>query len=221
MNNHTRVVEVRWHTASVFELTVERNDVSFTPGDCVAFFGPDAQGSRPYSIASGTSEPCLRFLIRCMPGGEVSPYLGSRKPGDLVKWSPPFGWFRPGLAGEGAPSVFIATGTGIAPFLAYLKSPDSKPPLACLYGVRLREDAVAANELRERVPLQLTVSREDASDAMRGRVTDCLDTLPLREHIHYYLCGLDAMIDEITVWLEQRGIPITHIHRECFFNANP
>ena len=53
----------------------------------------------------------------------------------------------------------------------------------------------------------------------RGRVTDLLDKIPLNDDVHYYLCGLDAMIDDVSTWLETSGIHFSHIHREVFFNA--
>ena len=78
----------------LFVLSLERNGLEFAPGDCVALH-TDGEESRPYSIASGNREDTLRFLIRKMEGGEVSPWLMSRRPGDIVQVSPPFGWFRP------------------------------------------------------------------------------------------------------------------------------
>ena len=47
-----------------------------------------------------------------------------------------------------------------------------------------------------------------------------LESLPQDDQHDYYLCGLDTMIDEVTGWLESRGVPISRIHRECFFNAS-
>ena len=35
----------------------------------------------------------------------------------------------------------------------------------------------------------------------------------------YNLCGLDAMFDEVSRWLQQRGVHFTRIHREVFFHA--
>lgn len=220
MNQRVRVIQSIRHSPGVFELQVERNGLSFTPGDCVALYAENEVGSRPYSIASGIGESVMRFLIREMPGGEVSAYLGSRKPGDEVVMSPPFGWFRPGQAGGGAPSVFFATGTGIAPFMSYLRSHPERPPLLCRYGVRRREDIVERDWLNAVCPLQLAVSQELMDGALHGRVTDAWESVPLTAGIHYYLCGLDAMIDEVTVWLQAHGVDINRIHRECFFNAS-
>jgi len=210
---------VNFLSRDVFELVLERDGVEFEPGDCFAISNPGG-ASRPYSAASGSGEPHLRFIIRRMPGGAVSGWLAGRAPGDEVELSEPFGWFRPGNGGEpGDPSVLIATGTGIAPFLSALRSfPDLKPE-ACLYGVRSLADAAGLDYLRERAPVRLCVSREAAPPHHHGRVTDLLGEIPCSEPANYYLCGLDAMIDEVSRWLQGRGVHFTRIHREVFFNA--
>ena len=97
--------------------------------------------SRPYSIASGPAENELRFVIREMAGGEVSPWLMKQKPGELIRITPPFGWFRPGQDIGDDLFVFLATGTGIAPFLSYVQTFEKAPEL-CLYGIRHEADAI-------------------------------------------------------------------------------
>jgi ferredoxin-NADP reductase len=214
-----KVASVRFHTDNIIELSIDRNGIAFTPGDCVAISNADGI-SRPYSVCSGVDEPELRFVIRCMPGGVVSQWLAALKPEDDVEISPPFGWFRPGQSDEpGEPSVFFATGTGVAPFLSALRSHPELKPKMMLYGVRRREDAIALDYLEARTPLKLSVSGEDAADHHHGRISDRLNQIPMQENTHYYLCGLDAMIDEISEWLEQRDVHFTNIHREVFFNA--
>ena len=154
------VQSVTFLADEIFEVTFERDNYSFTPGDCVSLF-KDEKTLRPYSIASGTEEAELRFIIRRMPGGDVSPWLAERKAGDIVKASPPFGWFRPGQSEENEKSIFIATGTGIAPFIAYMNSFPDKPPVHCLYGVREFSDAVRVDFIRSCCNLQLTASRQE------------------------------------------------------------
>jgi hypothetical protein len=92
----------------LFVLSLERNGLEFVPGDCVALH-TDGGKSRPYSIASGNREDTLRFVIRKMAGGEVSPWLMGRSPGDIVQISPPFGWFRPAQDLGDAPFVQTRT----------------------------------------------------------------------------------------------------------------
>jgi ferredoxin-NADP reductase len=217
MQNLT-VRALRHHTDELFELQLERAEISFAPGTCLALFN-DAGESRPYSIAAGTREAVLRFLIRRVPGGEVSCWLAQRKPGDRVQVSEPFGWFRPGQSEPGEEAVFIATGTGIAPFLSYLRSFPQAPPRACFYGVSWQKEAFALEELRKLPYFYLAVSRQSDSGDFHGRVTGLLDSLPLGPQIHYYLCGLDAMIDAVSDWLEVHQVDYTHIHREVFFYA--
>lgn len=219
MSELHEVTGIRWHGPDVFELSLARNGMSFVPGDCVALFGADRRVSRPYSIASGTNEDMLRFLVRRMPKGEVSEYLGSRASGDAVAVSPPFGWFRPGEHAARRPFVFISTGTGVAPFVAHLRTHPDRRPAAFLHGVRHAADLVE-RRLLESAGARIAVSRDDAPGCARGRVTDLLGMLPVSAETDFYLCGLDAMIDEVTRWLEARGIPIDRIHRECFFNAS-
>lgn len=215
-----KVRDLRWFGQDVFELSLEREGLDFTPGDCLALFAADGRVSRPYSIASGNREDAIRFIIRLMPGGEVTPFLASRRPGDAVRVSPPFGWFRPGEHAAERPCVFIATGTGIAPFRSVLRSQPSLKPAALLYGVRKKEDLVDPEWLVERAGAVLAVSREQVPGCFHGRVTQLLDSLGELGEADYYLCGLDTMIDEVTNWLEARGTGIVRIHRECFFNAS-
>lgn len=215
-SSHT-VYEVRIVHDSLFELVVDRNGMEFTPGDCVAIYTTQGK-SRPYSIASGSSEDEMRFIIRGMENGEVSPWLMARQPGDAIRISPPFGWFRPGQEIGDAPFVFIATGTGIAPFLSYVHT-FSRPPTQSLYGVRCTEDAVGMDRLSGCCPTRLAVSRQPSASHYNGRITDLLDSLPLDAETHYYCCGRESMVNEVTEWLQQNGTPLQQIHREVFFHG--
>ena len=140
----------------------------------MALFGPDGRVSRPYSIASGTGEDILRFLIRRMPGGEVSEYLAGLQPGDQVRVSPPFGWFRPGEHAGQRPFAFLATGTGVAPFMSYLRSPGAVRPAAFLYGVRQADNRVDTDWLAKVGGVQCAVSREAVDGCHHGRITGLL-----------------------------------------------
>ncbi len=211
------VIQVRLINDDLFELAVERGALTFTPGDCVAIYTDDGK-SRPYSISSGANETELRFLIRKMHGGEVSPWLMARQPGDIIRITPPFGWFRPGQEIGGAPFVFLATGTGIAPFLSYVQTYGESPTF-CLYGVRREKDAIGYTEISRCCPTRLAVSREHASDHHHGRITDLLDRMPVNPATHYYCCGLESMVNDVSAWLVAKGIPQAQVHREVFFHG--
>ncbi|GAB4372921.1 MAG: hypothetical protein Kow0042_16490 [Calditrichia bacterium] len=217
---HLPVVSIHWHTDSLFEIQLERRGLHFLPGDCLSIFAEDGQTSRPYSIASGIRESHLSFLIKPMDEGIVTTYLQKMTPGHQVKVSSPYGWFRPGQANGRNPFIFIATGTGVAPFLSYIRSFPNKPPAGLLYGVPHLEDAIGWQEFRPLCPVNLAISREKKAGFHHGHVTELLDHLPFTPATHFYLCGLDAMIDDVSVVLEAKGITPLNIHTEVFFHAS-
>jgi ferredoxin-NADP reductase len=214
------VVKVHWYGEGIYEIHLDRKGIEFTPGDCFALFAADQKASRPYSVASGANDETLSFVIRRMPNGEVSDYLHTLQPGEKVKVSPPFGWFRPGKVEAGSPFVFIATGTGISPFMCHFRSRQDLPPTQLLYGVREVADAVELEWLQSLCEVKLAVSREAGSDHHHGRVSDLFADMPIADDCQYFLCGLDAMIDDATNYLEAKGVALSRIHRECFFNAD-
>ena len=79
------------------------------------------------------------------------------------------------------------------------------------------KDTFSLDELHCLEGFRLAVSRESGHGHFHGRITGLYKQIPLDESIHYYLCGLDTMIEETSQWLEASGIDYTHIHREIFF----
>ena len=210
-----RVVEkIIHHSPEIFEIHLSRNNEQFIPGQYLSLFKDQPEISREYSIASGINEPWLGFIIRHRAGGQVTEFLSQLQPREVVRTSHPGGTFCPGFQPGKNQFIFIATGTGIAPFLSYLKSYPQKPPLSLLYGVRFLRDAVGLSDLEKNFPIQLAISREKISGRHQGRVTDLLNTLPRQKNIYYYLCGLDAMIQQVSEWFQHHGIQPDHIHYE-------
>lgn len=215
-----RIEKIIFHTRDLFEIYLDRRDIDFCPGDYVSIYTGDAATSREYSIASGINDPHLGFLIKHIPGGTVTEYLQHRKEGDSIGISLPVGSFRPGLQHGNDDFIFIATGTGIAPFLSYIKSYPDKPPRKLLYGVRKLEEAVGRDIFEKVCPTELAVSRENLPGIYSGHVTGLLNHLDYSPGTHFYLCGLDAMIEEITELLRKRGVDRDNIHHEIFFHAS-
>jgi ferredoxin-NADP reductase len=220
-NIFTSVKEIVHHTHDIFEIFLDRKDLEFQPGDCISIYHENGETFREYSVASGTAEPNLGFLIKHLENGIVSGFLQNRQPDDQIKISLPYGWFRPGQRHGNGDFFFIATGTGIAPFLSYLKNFPNNPPQQFLYGVRKLNDAVGYELFKKYCPTELAISRERNPGFFKGRVTDLLYDMNFDKDTHFYLCGLDAMIEEVTNWLESNGIDPINIHREVFFYASP
>ena len=124
----------------------------------MAIYTPDGK-SRPYSIASGTNEDVLRFLIRRLPQGEVTTRsLMQNRETFLTSLLLSVG-FDPDKKNN-RPRAFFATGTGIAPFLSYLLSSPKQQPLAIYYGISQQNDLFHLPLLENTGQLNLAISQE-------------------------------------------------------------
>jgi CDP-4-dehydro-6-deoxyglucose reductase len=189
----------------------------FIPGQFVSLSAP-VRGkiiTRAYSIASapGNSARFDLCLNRVPGGGALSGWLFEMKPGDTVETKPPLGLFS--LRQPPRDSLFVATGTGIAPFrsmlLAHLN--DKSPAFTLLFGVRFQSHLMYRREfedLARRFPqfrFWPTLSRPEPDWTGRtGHVQAHLeDALGGRRDVDVYLCGLKAMVDDVRRILKEMG----------------
>ncbi len=183
-----------------------------------------------YSFASSPDADAYEFLIREVPGGSLTPQLFALDIGDPL-WveEAAHGNFTLRRAESALVLVFVATGTGIAPFRSMLSDQSLHERFArvvLIYGARSVQDLAYGEEFEarargdQRFKCVMTVSREPETGAMladntvRGRVLDVLCTeryervvgIELRpENSQVFLCGNPAMIDDAIVRLEVRG----------------
>ena len=210
-----KILDINVSQTGLIELTLEKNNLTYLPGDCVAIY-TDKGHSRPYSIASGVNDDFIKFLIRYIPQGEVSSVLYSMKKDQQLYLSNPFGWFRPGENINNSKNVFIATGTGIAPFLSYIKTFPDNPPISLFYGVSFKNDLVGVKFFGKNI--NIAVSQEDTK-FHKGRITDLFEYLPISKKINYYCCGREKMINDVRNHLVNNKILKDNIFNEVFFNG--
>ena len=199
-------------SSTAFCLTLERAGLVFRAGELVSLHGRDRLDARDYTIASGETDPHLRVLVRLIPHGALTPQLAALRPGDPLDITGPYGTFT--VRNPSNPLVFIATGTGIAPALAYRRS---HPGLALtvLHGVARAEDLFFREEFDPASYLPC-VSREPV-DGWQGRVTDRLEKAELPVGADFYLCGANEMIYQATDLLTARGVPRDRIFHEPYY----
>jgi ferredoxin/flavodoxin---NADP+ reductase len=208
----TRVVEQRRLSETGYELVLERGGLDFEAGRLITLHGRDVTEDRSYTIASGERDEHLHVLYRLMPEGVLTPQLVRLKAGDPVDWSGSYGQFV--LRDPARPLYFIATGTGIAPCRAYVRThPDLD--LTVLHGVRVAADLFFRAEF-ERYHYQPCLSVEQGT-GFHGRVTTLLAGQSLPHEAHYYLCGAYEMIYEMQDLLHRQGIDPTHIFTEGYY----
>lgn len=206
--------DVREIGKEMFRVRLDPLSLPWSPGDCIAVYGPDGSTTRPYSLSGGVDAGEVELLVRRISGGTVSDHVTRLRAGDRVDVSPPFGWFHPAKP-VGAPKIFFATGTGIAPFLSAVRS-GAEMPGRVYWGVRDAEDVCCGEEFDD---LRVCVSRGEPGPWTRGRLTERLDEVPIGPDTHYYACGLDRMIEDVAAFLSAHGVTEDRIHRECFFTA--
>jgi ferredoxin/flavodoxin---NADP+ reductase len=208
------VQSLRWLDPSTFVLRIDRNDLQFKAGQCISLGRWNAGVNREYSVYSGEHEPYLELLIKAIKGGTVSPALAVLRPRDPVYVAGPYSDFVLGDDTGGKKFVFVATGTGIAPFHAFVTS---RPGLdySVIHGVR---ELAHCYDRTVYAPERYVacVSRERC-DAFHGRVTDYLNERPLPADTHVYLCGNHTMIEDAFDVLRAQGIASDRIHAEVFF----
>lgn len=195
-----------------FHLKLERPDWSWNPGQLISLSGQAPNDQRDYTIASGIHDPTLDVIYRLIPHGILTPFLRQKQPGDSLHVLGPYGRFT--LRDPARPLLFCATGTGIAPCRAFLRShPDLN--LTLFHGVRFPEDLYFRNEFTA-IDYHPFCSREPL-DGKTMRLTDALRDWPLPEHLDVYLCGANEMIYEAEEILSERGIPSARIFKEPYY----
>lgn len=175
---------------------------------------------RAYSIGSAPSQrESLEFYVAIVPDGALTSRLVLLKEGDRLFAAPKItGTFTL----EGVPVdhnlVLVATGTGLAPFISMVRSPETWSPnrsITIIHGVRHSSDLAYDQELHQLaserpqfryIPM---VSRDEPSwTGYRGRVPTLFERNELilntaRDHV--FLCGNPGMIDSMEQLLTPRG----------------
>lgn len=199
----------------VYVLSYPRTD-TFIPGQVVGISVDEGGEPRLYSIASGARDPMIRLLYNIKPGGELSPKLSEVKAGDTLYVSAPFGTFY----GTAKPAVFIASGTGVAPFSSMLRSGLTKDK-KLIHGGRTLDSFYFQEELTNILGKENYVrccSREKGDGVYEGRLTSYLmEQNDLPEDHKYYLCGMAEMVVETRDLLIEKGIPFENIIAEIYF----
>lgn len=212
----SKVLEIRNITESTYILRLERNGFEFKAGQYLVLSVPDERKAREYSIYSSEKDEFIELLIKEVNPGELSRELKYLKVGTKVQIAGPFGYFilKDEVIRKKQPVIFVATGTGISPFHSIIQS---NPTLdyRIVHGVRFKYEAYE-KEHYAKDRFQLCSSRENGI-GYKGRVTDFLKTEPVNKKALYYLCGNSAMVEEVTDYLEENGLPADHIKTEIFF----
>jgi CDP-4-dehydro-6-deoxyglucose reductase len=186
---------------------------------------------RSYSIASAPSDgQLLEFCIVRLDGGLASAYFFDQvQEGDTIRFKGPDGNFVLPADLEEREMVWVATGTGVAPFRSMLLDLVERDiafrHIHLIFGTRNREGMLYREEfeaLARRLP-NFRYSVALSRDAYPGVVTGYVHKLYLEEYaeprpdLHFYLCGWSNMIDDAVANLVvQLGYDKSRVHYELY-----
>lgn len=199
-------------TTKHLEFTVEGvKEFSFIPGQFVSVKQQKPDGkehTRAYSLASAPREnSTFGLCLNRVDNGFLSNWLCDLEEGAFVEFHGPHGMFI--LREPRKDSIFIATGTGIAPFRGMVQWLFEKPERHegheywLVYGTRFEENIYYREEF-ERIRREHsnfhyvpTLSRcGDQWTGCKGYVQDHVrEIVGQRNDMHAYICGLHQMVD--------------------------
>ena len=213
--NYYKVQDIRILTDSTFILRLPKSRFKFEAGQHISLSIAGDYQSREYSIYSAEEADYLEILVKEVEGGYFSPKLKHLKKGDMVEIHGPFGRFAlDAKKRDTHQHIFIASGTGIAPFHSMVKS---NPGLnyKVIHGVRYANEAYEQDEY-DQDKFFLCTSRDDKGD-FKGRLTNYLKDAEFEQHSCFYLCGNSDMIFDAMAILKAKGFNRDDINVEVYF----
>jgi benzoate/toluate 1,2-dioxygenase reductase component len=221
-----QVIAVDALSSTSFGLRVKLSKpIGFLPGQYVNIGVPGSGRHRSYSFSSAPGAGEASFLIRNLPGGLMSTWLGQQaKPGDALELTGPMGAFY--LRPIQRPQLWLAGGTGLAPFLSMLEKvadEGTDQPIHLYYAVTRAADLVELERLQQlaeridRLTLVTILAAEDEEHERKGFVTDHLGLEDFNGgDADVYLCGPPPMVEAVRRHMAEFGIQPASFHFEKF-----
>ncbi len=167
-----------------------------------------------------------------VPPGICSSFIFSRKPGDKVFISGPYGEFH--IKHTGSEMVYIGGGAGMAPLRSHIfhlfKTMKTSRKVSFWYGARSLREVFYEDEFREiekqfpNFTFNLALSKplpEDNWTGYTGNIhqvlyDNYLSKLDEPEDIEYYFCGPPQMNEAVVKMLDNLGVPKENIAFDDF-----
>jgi ferredoxin--NADP+ reductase/benzoate/toluate 1,2-dioxygenase reductase subunit len=209
------VTEIRNLCDATYVVRFSKRDMTFRPGQHLVVGVLGMSEAREYSVYSGKDEEYLEIIVREVENGIVSRKLRRLNTGNTLEVNGPYGFF---LTNAQPPAnkklLFIASGTGIAPFHSFVKTyPDADYTI--IHGIRNIDEAYEKETYKTGRYISCT-TRDEKGD-FHGRLTGYLKNLEIDPETMVYLCGNSDMVFESIDILQEKGLSNSHIFTEVYF----
>jgi benzoate/toluate 1,2-dioxygenase reductase subunit len=220
------VTKIEQHNdaAVVLELEVDEHAPVFLPGQYVNIDVPGSGQHRSYSFSSAPGEKKISFLIKKIVGGVMSTWLEAAQAGEKLELHGPLGSFY--LREVQRPLLFLAGGTGLAPFLSMLEvlaRANSQQKVHLIYGVTRDLDLVQVEAIEAYVAklpgfsFATVVAESESTHPRKGWVTQHIPADALNDgDVDVYLCGPPPMVDAVRKYFDDEGVKPNSFHYEKF-----
>lgn len=209
----TRIMARRRLSPKAFELSLLKpTGFTFTPGQRVRL--KHGAVCRDYSVASAPAEETIRLCIQKVKRGLLSPQLADAPAGTPLTFTGPHGYFT--FKPSPRPAVFVATGTGIAPFGSMAAS--GVVGFTLLHGVDQAEELYYRDLFQTRAAAYvgcLSGACPESAAHHAGRVTGYIENHLPRRAYDFYLCGRQDMVRDVTLLVDE-GFQGSLVYSEVF-----
>lgn len=177
---------------------------------------PGLEEPHPFTISCAPKEDCsLQFTIKGL-GDYTRKFSSELDIGDRVQISKAFGHFnRPTSNKE---QIWIASGIGITPFIAWLDLPPLTTPVTLYYSYRGEALAPHLTQLKQRCEHldNLSLVLIDTMQSDRLNAQQVAQHSPQLAACEVYYCGPSALRDTLQRDLNLLGLKHRHFHYEVF-----
>lgn len=213
MEQHiVKILRMEHVTHNVIRFTFEKPaGYSFIPGHAteVGINKPGWEKKRhPFTFTSLNDWPTLEFTIKIYPERHgVTDQLSKLVPGDEIIIHDVWGAIE-----YKGPGVFIAGGAGITPFIAILRDLYKKGELKncqLIFSNKTEADIIIKDELEKMLGANLynVITEEDTPGKPRQRIDqEFLKKAITNLSQHFYVCGPDVFVAEISSALQAIGV---------------
>ena len=210
----TQIINIEEIAPNYFVIDLDYNK-EYIAGQVVAITTSDEIEPRLYSIAGSFASNSIRILFDLHEDGMLTPVLSSLSIGSVLKVSNPFGRFL----GNDEPAWWIATGTGIAPYIAMSQQFNTSNK-QLIYGARKLDGFLYDSFFKAKLGQKYIrcCTTESGAGVYGDRLTKWLEQqtdLPL--DIKYYLCGNPEMVVDVRDLLVSKGVNFKNIISEIYF----
>ena len=172
--------------------------------------------SHPFSLSAAPTDTELRFTVKAL--GDSTSKIAEIPIGTRVIIEGPYGIFTRDMASQFKHVTLVGGGVGITPLRAIIDEITESTTIDVIYRAREEVDLVLKHELEDLVAKKgikvhyLVGSRKEHP----------INEFTLKKHVprfadsDVYVCGPEALIDDVVVAAQSAGIPKDRVHHEAF-----